>query len=242
MTKTSALNAQKREVVSKGATKALRLAGKVPAIIYGGKEKELMASIERKELVKELNKGGFESKIVEINLDGSKVLTLPRDIQFHPVTDEPQHADFMRVSKDSEINVWVKVVFLNKEKCPGLKLGGILNIVRHEVELICKVDSIPEQIEADLLTLDIGDSVHIKDIKLPEGVTPEIDDRNFTIATIAGRAKEEEETTAVVDAASVPLVGEEEGAEGDEGEAAEGADDAKAKAKGKGDEGSKGKK
>lgn len=212
MTTVVKLDVEKREGKGKGSARALRREGKTPAIIYGGKGEEEKIAIETRALNIELNKGSFNSKLIELKVGDKTINALSRDIQFHPVTDQPEHADFLRVEKDSKINVWVKVEFKGRERCPGIKRGGILNVVRHEIEFYCTPTTIPESIMSNISELHIGDSVHIEDIELPEGVNPVISDRNFTIATIAGRAKEEEVIAAPA-------------AEGEEGATEEGAEE-----------------
>jgi large subunit ribosomal protein L25 len=182
-----------REGSGKGAARALRRTGHVPAVIYGHNEEPSKISLPLKELTLQYAKGSFFNKIIDLKLDGKVIHTLPRDVQTHPVTDVIEHADFQRVDKDSQIHVHVPVKVLNTDKSIGLKRGGVLNIVRHEIELVCKPDSIPGFIEVDVLKMDIGSSLHIKDVKLPENVQVAIKNRNFTVVTVAGRMKEEEE-------------------------------------------------
>ncbi len=184
MSDTLNLPAETREGVGKGASRALRREGRVPAVVYGGKEEPLSIHVEEKLLIKQLSSGHFLNSIVEIEVGGKKLRTLPKDVAFHPVTDRPLHADFLRLSKDSTVHVNVPVIFTNEEASPGLKRGGVLNIVRHELELICDGNKIPEEIAIDVTGLDIGDSIHISTVTLPEGSTSSITDRDFTIATI----------------------------------------------------------
>jgi large subunit ribosomal protein L25 len=194
--------AETREASGKGAARALRRTGKVPAIVYGHQEQPTKVALPLKELTMQYSKGSFFNKIFDLKLGGKLVHTLPRDVQRHPVTDVIEHADFQRVDKDSLIHVFVPVKVLNQEKSVGLKKGGVLNIVRHEIELICKPDAIPHAIEVDVLSIDIGHSVHINDVKLPEDVTTAIKGRNFTVVTVAGRTKEEEERPVTAAAAA----------------------------------------
>ncbi len=184
MSDTLILPAETRERAGKGASRALRREGRVPAVVYGGKEEPLSIHVEEKLLVKQLGTGHFLNSIVEIVVDGKKLRTLPKDVAFHPVNDRPLHADFLRLSKDSTVHVNVPVLFINEEDSPGLKRGGVLNIVRHELELICDGDKIPEDIRIDVTGLDIGDSIHISTVALPKGSASAITDRDFTIATI----------------------------------------------------------
>jgi len=179
------LIAEKRDRVGKGTSRALRREGRTPAVIYGDKKEPISVSIETKELMKLINQGGFLSAIVDVQVGKTKHHVLPRDIQLHPVKESPVHVDFLRVSAKSKIAVNVPVVFLNEEKCQGLVRGGVLNVVRHEVELLVPASAIPESIEFDLSESDIGDSIHISEFKLPKGVEPTITDRDFTVATVA---------------------------------------------------------
>ena len=181
-----------RELAGKGASRALRRAGKIPAIVYGDGKAPAMVSIEQRLLTMELHKGGFTSKLFELQLDSKKQNVLPRDVQLHPVTDIPLHVDFLRVAADSEIAIMVTVRFIDEEECVGLRRGGVLNVVRHEIELMCPATAIPEYIEASLKGYDIGDSIHISGVSLPDGVTPTITDRDFTVATVASPTVVEE--------------------------------------------------
>ncbi|MCX9146182.1 50S ribosomal protein L25/general stress protein Ctc [Erythrobacter sp. WG] len=184
MSETLTLPAEARERAGKGASRALRREGRTPAVIYGGKEEPIMIHVEQKELVRQLMTGHFMNSIVNIEIGGQTVRTLPKDVAFHPVTDRPTHVDFLRMTGDSKVAVQVPVVFVNEEGSPGLKKGGVLNIVRHELELLCPNADIPEQIEIDVTGKDVGDSIHISDVTLPKGVTSVITDRDFTIATL----------------------------------------------------------
>ncbi len=184
MSETLTLPAEARERAGKGASRALRREGRTPAVIYGGKEEPTMIHVEQKELVRQLGTGHFMNSIVNIEIGGKTVRTLPKDVAFHPVTDRPTHVDFLRLTGDSKVEVAVPVVFINEEASPGLKKGGVLNIVRHELELVCASDSIPEEIQIDVTGRDVGESIHISDVTLPKGVTSAITDRDFTIATL----------------------------------------------------------
>ncbi|MFC7049620.1 50S ribosomal protein L25/general stress protein Ctc [Emcibacter nanhaiensis] len=179
------LKAELREKAGKGSSRALRREGKIPAVVYGNKKDPVTVTIDRIELVKQLNTGGFLNTTYDIEVGGKKEMVLPRDVQFHPVTDWPLHVDFLRLAQDATVNINIPVHFVNEETCPGLKAGGVLNVVRHEVEFSCPANAIPEAIEIDISALELGESVHISSVKLPEGVTPVIEDRDFTIATIA---------------------------------------------------------
>ena len=184
MSDTLTLPAETREQAGKGASRALRREGRVPAVVYGGKEDPVAIHIEEKLLIKQLGTGHFFNSIVEVEVGGKKLRTLPKDVAFHPVTDRPLHVDFLRLSANSTVNVAVPVLFINEEASPGLKRGAVLNIVRHELELICESDKIPEDIQIDVTGLDIGASIHISHVDLPAGSKSAITDRDFTIATI----------------------------------------------------------
>jgi len=184
MSETLTLPAEARERAGKGASRALRREGRTPAVIYGGKEEPTMIHVEQKELVRQLGTGHFMNSIVNIEIGGKTVRTLPKDVAFQPVTDRPTHVDFLRLTGDSKVEVSVPVVFVNEDASPGLKKGGVLNIVRHELELICASDSIPEEIHIDVTGRDVGESIHISDVTLPKGVKSAITDRDFTIATL----------------------------------------------------------
>ncbi|NCP13290.1 MAG: 50S ribosomal protein L25/general stress protein Ctc [Sphingomonadales bacterium] len=178
------LPAESRERAGKGASRALRRDGRTPAVIYGGKEEPTMIHLEQKELVKLLNTGHFMNSIVNIEIGGKTVRTLPKDVAFNPVTDRPIHVDFLRMTGDSMVQVQVPVVFINEDASPGLKKGGVLNVVRHELDLVCPNASIPDDIQVDVTGKDVGDSIHISEVALPKGVTSAITDRDFTIATL----------------------------------------------------------
>ncbi|WP_421787715.1 50S ribosomal protein L25/general stress protein Ctc [Hyphobacterium sp.] len=205
-----------RDASGTGAARATRREGFVPGTLYGGKLGPVSIAIRENVLRKAIHSGKFLSNMVTLEHDGEKQTVIPKDVQFDPVTDFPLHVDLFRVDEDSIIDVEVSVHFLNEEKAPGLKRGGALNVVRHTVELSCPAGSIPESIEVDLSGLEIGDSVHISDITLPEGIKPTIDDRDFTIATIAGARVELEPEDEDVEG--------EEGEDGEEGTEAEGAE------------------
>ncbi|MCC7168573.1 MAG: 50S ribosomal protein L25/general stress protein Ctc [Rhodospirillales bacterium] len=185
MTQISTFEAQPRERAGKGAARTTRNSGLVPAVIYGDKKPPQMIALTPKALLSEMSRTGFRTRLFDIKVGAETHRCLARDVQTHPVTDRPLHVDFMRVGKDSVIHVGVPVIFMNDTKSPGIKRGGVLNVVRHEVELVCRPDNIPEKLVVDLTGLDIGDSVHISHIKLPEGVRPFITDRDFTVATVA---------------------------------------------------------
>ena len=175
-----------REGTGKGAARAARREDLVPGVLYGGKLGPVSINLRGNEVRKALLTGKFVSHMMELNHEGKHQKVIARDIQFHPVSDAPMHIDLFRVDEDTKIDVEVTVHFVNEEKSPGMQRGGVLNIVRHTVELNCPAGAIPEAIEADLTGLDIGDSIHISAIALPKGVTPTIADRDFTIATLQG--------------------------------------------------------
>lgn len=178
------LTAETRDRAGKGASRALRREGRVPAVIYGGKEEPLAIHVEEKLLMKQLMTGHFMNSVVEITVGGTAVRTLPKDVAFHPVNDRPLHVDFLRLSANSTVHVEVPVQFINEENSPGLKRGGVLNIVRHGLELVCEADKIPDDIIIDVTGFDVGDSIHISHVTLPAGAKSAITDRDFTIATI----------------------------------------------------------
>lgn len=180
------LTAQKRETAGKGAARAIRREGQVPAVIYGDKKDPVSISLDPKELWKQLHTGQtFFASTGEIQIGKDKETVICRDVQFHPVTDAPLHADFLRLGKGATITVEVPVTFVNEEQSEGMKRGGVLNVVRHEIEVVCPATAIPESIEIDLAGLAVGDSVHISAVTLPKGVEPTITDRDFTICTVA---------------------------------------------------------
>ncbi len=196
MAEATELKAWARPRTGKGGARAVRREGRVPGTLYGDKRDPETIAVDYREINQHLHKGHFRSTIFVLDIDGSKTRVIPRDVQLDPVRDFPIHVDFMRVSKDALINVDVPVRFLNEGASPGLKRGGVLNIVRHDIPVRCPADRIPDHFEVDLTGLEIGDSIHISAIKLPDGVRPTITDRDFTVATIVGRAAEEAATGA----------------------------------------------
>ena len=204
MSEVHTLVAEAKDRAGKGAARAARRAGRVPAVIYGAKKTPVMISLEPRDLDREISGGGFFATLYDVQVADTKERVLARDLQLHPVTDRPLHVDFLRVSASTEVTVQVPCSFNNEEESPGLKRGGVLNIVRYELELVCRADGIPQQIDVDLTGLEIGDSVHISEVKLPDGVQPTITDRDFTIASIAA-----------------PSIIAEEAAEAEEGEEGE---------------------
>ena len=179
------LKAIKRENASSGSTNKLRATGFIPAILYGGRTPNQKISIQKKDVKNIINSETFLSQVLEIEIDGKKEKVLPRDVAYHVISEEPIHIDFMRIVTGKKIIIEVPVKFINENSWPGLKQGGVISIVRHEVELKTPVSKIPEFLEANLDNLEIGDSIHISSISLENGVEPTIKDRDFTIATIA---------------------------------------------------------
>ncbi|MFM9976890.1 MAG: 50S ribosomal protein L25/general stress protein Ctc [Sphingomonadaceae bacterium] len=178
------LSAEARDGVGKGASRHLRREGRVPAVIYGNNEDPTPIHLEEKALMKALHTGHFMNSVVMVEVGGASVRTLPKDVAFHPVTERPMHADFLRISEHAKVTVNVPVHFINELASPGIKRGGVLNVVRHELELVCDAAEIPDEIKVDLTGYEVGDSIHISAVTLPSGVTSAIDDRDFTIATI----------------------------------------------------------
>ena len=218
------LPAETRDRAGKGASRALRREGRVPAVIYGEKKEPLSIHVEQKLLNKMLSSGHFMNTIVMIDVGGKASRTLPKAVDFHPVSSAPIHVDFLRIGEHSKVNVNIPVRFDNEEASPGLKRGGVLNVVKHEIELICDAAEIPDELHIDLTGLDIGDSIHISQVNLPKGAKAAIDDRDFTVATVvAPSAMKSEEDEAATAEGEVPTVGEDE-AEGE----GEGEGDAKA--------------
>jgi large subunit ribosomal protein L25 len=215
------LSAETREREGKGASRYLRREGRVPAVIYGNNEAPLSIHLEEKALVKALSGGHFMNSVVMIDAGKAAVRTLPKDVQFHPVTDRPLHVDFLRISEHAKVHVDVPIRFVDEEKSRGLKRGGVLNTVRHDLELVCDAAEIPEEVVISLAGLDIGDSLHISAVTLPKGAESAITDRDFTIATVvpsSGMTETASDDSEAPAAADVPLVGE-------EGDAAEGGEE-----------------
>jgi len=185
MSEATVLAAEVRERAGKGVARQTRRAGRIPAVIYGNKEKPVTISLDRLKFERVLRTPGFFTHLFDVKVGDSSYHVLPRDVQFDPVTDIPIHVDFLRVSKEARVTVAVPVEFVNAEQSPGLKRGGMLNIVRHEIEVEAGAEEIPEHITVDLSGYDLGDSIHISSVKLPANVKPTIADRDFTVATIA---------------------------------------------------------
>jgi len=210
MAETISFQAEARDGAGKGPSRQLRRAGRVPAVIYGERKDQQMISLEARALRRELSNPRFFSTLCSLQLGDEAIRVLPREVQLHPVSDEPLHADFVRVSRGTTIHVTVQVAFLNEDISPGLKRGGVLNVVRREIELVCPADAIPQQIELDLAKADIGDSLHISQVSLPANVHPAIVDRDFTIATIAAPTVVAEEAAEEQEAAAEAAGAEEE--------------------------------
>ncbi|MDA0764453.1 MAG: 50S ribosomal protein L25/general stress protein Ctc [Proteobacteria bacterium] len=179
------IKAEARSQVGKGSARAARRAGLVPAVIYGNKQPPITITLKANEWRQLMHKPGVFSQLMNIELNNEKHFVLPRDIQQHPVSEEAEHVDFLRVTKNATVAVGINVEFINEDLCTGIKLGGVLNVVRSQVELNCPAISIPEKITVDLTGLNVGHTIHISSIELPEGCTPTITDRDFTVATIA---------------------------------------------------------
>ena len=222
MAQTSVLKAEVRDRVGKGAARAVRRQDKVPAVIYGEKKPPIPITLPQRELSQRLAAGGFLTHLLQIKVGDEDIRVIPKDYQLDPVRDFLIHVDFLRVGEGARLTLEVPVHFNNHADSPGLKRGGVLNVVRYGVELVVPADAIPESLEVDLTGLEIGDSVHISAITLPEGVAPTITDRDFTIATIAGAAPAaaEEEEGEEADGEAPEGEGAEEGA----AEAGDGAD------------------
>ena len=201
------ISAEPRERAGKGASRALRREGRVPAVIYGDKKEAVAIHVEARALNKLLGTGHFMNSLIQVEVNGEKTRTLPKDVAFDPVTDRPLHVDFFRLAKGAKVQVNIPVVFINEEASPGLKRGGVMNVVRHELDLMCDADHIPDQIEIDVTGLEIGDSIHISNITLPAGSESAITDRDFTIAGVT--------------APSALKSSDDEAAEGEEGDVEE---------------------
>lgn len=198
------LEATARPRVGKGAARHARREGSIPAVIYGAKKPPMPISVDYNTLWKQILKGHFTSTVFEIKVGSEMHRVIARDVQLDPVRDTPLHADFLRIGDDGMIRIQVPVKFTNDLLSPGLKRGGVLNIVRHDVEVFCPYDRIPPFFEIDLTGTQIGTSIHISAVKMPDGVTPTIRDRDFTIATIAGRLKDDDAEAAPAAAAAAP--------------------------------------
>jgi large subunit ribosomal protein L25 len=212
------LPAETRDRAGKGASRELRRDGRVPAVVYGQKQEPLSIHVEEKLLSKMLSTGHFMNSVVMIDVGGKPTRTLPKAVDFHPVSSRPIHVDFLRISEHTKVNVAVPMRFDNEEESPGLKRGGVLNVVVHELEIVCDAAHIPSEIHVPLDGLEIGDSIHIGQVKLPDGVVPANSEEDFTVATIVAPSamKAEEEETAAEDEVPAEEGGAEQG-ETDEG-------------------------
>ncbi|CAN5309978.1 hypothetical protein BH10PSE7_BH10PSE7_20980 [soil metagenome] len=206
MSKIVKLKATARGGAGKGAARAIRRQGLIPGVVYGDKKEPQNISFTKRDLQPHVETGRFLSTLVDLDVDGETVRAIPRDVQFEPVRDFIIHVDFLRLGKGARIHVEVPVHFKNQELSPGIKKGGVLNIVRHEIDLYCPADNIPDEIMIDLTGYEIGQSIHISSVKLPENVTPAIRERDFTVATIASAAAMKEEETATDEAAAAAEV------------------------------------
>ena len=214
------LPAELRERAGKGASRELRREGRVPAVVYGGKTEPLGIHVEEKQLVKMLQTGHFMNSVVRVEVDGDNHRTLPKDVQFHPVTSRPIHVDFFRLVKGAQIEVKIPVRFVDEDKSPGKKEGGVLNVVRHELELIVDAGDIPDEVVISIEGMEIGEAIHISQVDLPEGAKPNVD-RDYTILTMVAprvlKAAEDEDEGEVVDPGEVPATEQSDDAEGEEG-------------------------
>jgi large subunit ribosomal protein L25 len=179
------LEASERKLNTKGDLKKLRLEGFLPGILYGDKEQSLPLSVKKISIKKMLESSNFMSSVIEMSIGGSKHKVLTKDINFHPLNNEPIHIDFQKIKSGTKVTVNIPVKFINNENCPGLKMGGVLNIVRRKIELRCAAENIPAEIVVDLANKEMNESIHMSSVKLPDGAKPIISDRDFTIATIA---------------------------------------------------------
>ena len=212
------LPAEARDRAGKGASRALRRDGRVPAVVYGEKKEPLSIHVEEKLLTRMLHTGHFMNSVVMIDFKGKNHRTLPKAVDFHPVTSRPIHVDFLRIGEHTKVTVGVPMRFDNEEESPGLKRGGVLNVVVHELEIVCDAAHIPNEIHVPLDGLEIGDSIHISQVKLPDGVVPSNQDEDFTVATIVAPSAMKAEEEEAAPEGEVPTVGE-EGEEGEGGEA-----------------------
>jgi large subunit ribosomal protein L25 len=219
------LPAEARDRAGKGASRALRRDGRVPAVVYGEKMEPLSIHVEEKLLTKMLHTGHFMNSIVMVDVAGKATRTLPKAVDFHPVTSRPIHVDFLRIGEHAQVHVNVPLRFINDEASPGLKRGGVLNAVLHELELICDAAEIPEEIVIDLTGLEIGDTIHLSAVRLPSGSKSAKDDPELTVATIVAPSAMKAEEEEAAPEGEVPTVGEEE-AEAEGEASAEGGEEA----------------
>ena len=204
MTQVTSLAASARTKTTKGAVSAIRNGGHVPAVIYGDKQAPTLISLESKILVRQLEAAGFLTRLFDLEIDGKKFRVLPRDVQFDPVSDRPLHVDFLRVSANTRVRVAVPVAFLNGDKSPGIKRGGTLNVVHHEIEILCAPDKIPARFEVSLEGLQINDAIHLSALKLSKDIKLTTHEKDFTIATIAVPSAVRSENEAAASAAATP--------------------------------------
>jgi large subunit ribosomal protein L25 len=201
--------AELRDRAGKGAARESRRNGRVPAVIYGDKKEPTLISLDPKEIDRHIHKKTFYATLLDVDLKGTKHRVLPRDVQFDPVTDRTLHVDFQRIGKDTKVHVNVPVVFRNEAASPGIKRGGVLNIVRHEIEFICSPDAIPQAIEVDLTGLEIGGSIHISSVKLPDNAQLAVRERDFTVVSIGAptglKAEQQEAAEKAAAAAAAPV-------------------------------------
>lgn len=202
MAETATINATIRERAGKGGARATRRTGKVPAVIYGDKQTPLLIALEQKAVLREVAKAGFFTHLYEIDVQGKKHRVLPRDVHYDPVTDRPLHIDFLRVAAHTRVRVAVPLHFINQDKSPGLKRGGMLNIVAHELELLVNPNQIPERLDIDLAGQEMNTSIHLQSIKLPVGAQAVIADTSYTVATIVPPAAAKSEEAAAPAAAA----------------------------------------
>lgn len=200
MTQVQKIKAEHRERAGKGNARAVRLQGRIPGVVYGGKETPVMISLEERTFVPLTRKAGFFTHLMDIEADGKSMRVIPRDVQFDPVSDRVLHVDLLRVSSGARVRVFVPVVFINQDKSPGMKRGGALNIVQHQIQLSCPPEKIPEAITVDLEGKNIGDTIHLEDIHLPSDVTPLLGSKDTTIASVAAPTVVKEETTTTATA------------------------------------------
>ena len=201
--------AELRDRAGKGAARESRRNGRVPAVIYGDKKEPTLISLDPKEIDRHIHKKTFYATLLDVDVKGTKHRVLPRDVQFDPVTDRTLHVDFQRIGKDTKVHVNVPVVVRNEAASPGIKRGGVLNIVRHEIEFICSPDAIPQSVEVDLTGLEIGGSIHINAVKLPDNATLAVRERDFTVVSIGAptglKAEQQEAAEKAAAAAAAPV-------------------------------------
>ena len=201
--------AELRDRAGKGAARESRRNGRVPAVIYGDKKEPTLISLDPKEIDRHIHKKTFYATLLDVDVKGTKHRVLPRDVQFDPVTDRTLHVDFQRIGKDTKVHVNVPVVVRNEAASPGIKRGGVLNIVRHEIEFICSPDAIPQSVEVDLTGLEIGGSIHIHSVKLPENAQLAVRERDFTVVSIGAptglKAEQQEAAEKAAAAAAAPV-------------------------------------